>query len=462
MFPLPLRFLPTVLRPRAAAEAPWGLGGESDRPVSGAAIDSRAVTPGDLFFALPGANSDGHDHAADALGRGAAAVVLARDTGDRPAVLVPDTAAALARLGAWNRGRFAGPVVAVGGSHGKTTTRELTAAALRGLGLGVRSRENFNNALGVPLTLCELGPDHRWAVVELGASRPGDLTQLGGWTKPTAAVLTGVGTAHVGTFGGPAALRAAKAELFAAAPPGGPLIVNGDDPGARALAAEAGRSVLFAGTGPGCDVRLEPRPAPPGRLRFARGGTTFELTGFAPHLGSLAACAVAVGEALGLSRDAIADGLARFRPPPGRGAVTTVGGVMLIDDAYNAPPEGVFAAVDLLARWPVEPPGRRWLVCGGMKELGDETDRLHAELGKRLAAAGLDRVLFVGETGARVAAAAGLPPAVGERCDAAADAANVLHTEVRPWDVVLAKGCRADGLERVVAALADRLRRRPA
>ena len=428
--------------------------------MAGAAIDSRAVRPGDLFFALPGRRADGHAHAAEALRRGAVAVVVARSVGVEPALVVPDPAAALARLGAWNRRQFRGPVIAVGGSHGKTTCRELLFAALHGLGPGTRSRANFNNALGVPLSLCEIAPRHRFAVIELGASRPGELTALCELAQPLIAVLTGVGTAHVGTFGGPAALRAAKAELlsFPHAPPSDPsqadgsAVVNGDDPGGRALAAGVGCPVIFAGTTVGCDVRVEPLPAPPGFLRFRRGETLFLLHGFAPHLISLAACAVAVAERLGLPGDAIAAGLTRFRPPPGRGAVTTVGGVTLIDDTYNAPPEGFCAAVDLLAGWPAA--GRRWLVAGGMRELGDEAERLHARLGRRIAAAGLDRVLFVGATGARVADAAGLPTAAARRVPDAAAAADLLARELTAGDVVLLKGCRADGLERAVAAVA--------
>ena len=470
MFPLPLSELPRVLRPRAAAEDPWGLGVEGDQVVSGAAIDSRAVTPGDLFFALPGSRTEGHAHAADALARGAAAVVLSRDTGDRPAVLVPDPAAALARLGAWNRRRFAGPVVAVAGSHGKTTCRELIAAALHDLGPGVRSRANFNNRLGVPLTLCGIALHHRFAVVEMGASRPGDLTALCELARPTLGVLTGVGTAHVGTFGGLAALRAAKAELLASIHSSSPpppqadgsavatAVLNGDDPGARARARTAGVHCLLAGTTDGCDVRVDPLPAPPGFLRFTRGETTFQIRGFAPHLTPLAACALAAAGELGVSDEAIRAGLARFRPPPGRGAVTTVGGVTLIDDTYNAPPEGFFAAVDLLAGWPLsEPAGRRWLVAGGMRELGEDADRLHAELGRRIRDAAPDRALFVGATGARTADAAGLPSIVGRRVPNAAAAAAILLEELRPGDVLLAKGCRADGLERVVAAVASGL-----
>ena len=440
------------------AEAPRGLGFEHPgTAITGAAIDSRAVRPGHLFFALPGTRSDGHAHAANALQRGAAAVVLARDTGDRPAIVVPDPAAALARLAGWNRSRFAGPLIAVGGSHGKTTCRELIAAALIPLAPGVRSRANYNNALGVPLTLCELDPSHRFAVVEVGASRPGDLTVLCGLVKPTVVVLTGIGHAHVGTFGGPAALLAAKAELLTSPQADGSAVarvVNGDDPRARALAdARPGRTI-FAGTTAGCDVRIEPLPSPPDRLRFRRGRTTFDLATPARHLLPLAACAVAVGEELGLTDARIAAGLARFRPPPGRCAVTGTGGVTVIDDAYNAPPEGFAAAVDLLAGWPVEPPGRRWLVAGGMRELGNESTKLHAALGRRIAAAGFDRALFVGETGARLADAAGLPNAI--RCDGAAAAIEVLLGGSRPGDVVLVKGCRADRLERVVAAVLGR------
>lgn len=164
---------------------------------------------------------------------------------------------------------------------------------------------------------------------------------------------------------------------------------------------------------------------------------------------------MAVGEELGLSGEAIRAGLEPFRPPPGRGAVTTAGGVTLIDDTYNAPPEGYLAAVDLLAGWPTPLGGRRWLLAGGMRELGDDADRLHAALGRRIAAAGLDRVVFFGQTGARVADAARLPAAV--RVETVAKAAATLLDGLRPRDVLLAKGCRADGLERALAAVSAEL-----
>ena len=454
MFPLTLAQLPAILK----AEGSPSLGFEDapNSPVTGAAIDSRAVRPGDLFFALPGGRTDGHDYAAGALARGAAAVVLTRETGDRPALVVPDPAAVLARLGAWNRTRFAGPVVAVGGSHGKTTCREMLHAALTGLGPGTRSRANHNNALGVPLSLCAIGTGHRFAVVELGASRPGELAALCDSARPTVGVLTGIGSAHVGTFGGPGRLRAAKAELLASLPPDALAVLNGDDPRVRSVAPAARCRVVFAGTTPGCDVRLEDVSAVDGRLRFRRAGTRFDLFTPARHLLPLAACAVAVGKELGLTGPRIARGLAAFRPPPGRCAAAVAGGVTVVDDTYNAPPEGFLAAVDLLAGWPVPPPGRRWLVAGGMRDLGGHADRLHRALGDRIRAAGPDRAVFVGATGGRVADAAGLPAGVGVRVASADAAAALLCGELRPGDVALVKGCRADGLERVVAAVLSR------
>ena len=425
-------------------------------PVTGAAIDSRAVRPGDLFFALPGGRSDGHAHAADALRRGAAAVVLARDTGDRPAVIAPDPAATLTRLGAWNRGRFGGPVVAVGGSHGKTTCRELVRAALSGLGPGVASRANFNNHLGVPLTLCELEARHRFAVVEVGTSRPGEIAALCESVRPTAAVLTGVGHAHVGTFGGPDALRAAKRELLGAVPPGGFAVVNGDDPGARDLARGTPCRVMLAGTTDDGDVRAVRGDGAAGVMHFRIDGTQFPLHAVAAHTLPLAACAVAVGRELGLPDERIAAGLARFRPPPGRCAAAVADGVTVIDDAYNAAPEAMAAAVRTLAEFPVAPGGRRWLVAGGMNELGDDAGRLHAEVGAAIAAAGFGSILFVGDRGAALADAAG----VGERASGADAAVAAVLAEIAPGDVVLVKGCRADQLERVVAGVLSGLRGR--
>ena len=454
MFPLTLAKIPDVLK----AEVPRDLGFEiaPQTPVTGAAIDSRSVRPGDLFFALPGDRTDGHAHAADALRRGAAAVVLTRDTGDRQVLIVHDPAAALARLGAWNRARFGGPVVAVGGSHGKTTCRELIRAALAPLGPGVASRANFNNHLGVPLTLCELEPRHEFAVAEVAASRPGEIAALCQSVRPTGVVLTGVGHAHVGTFGGVAALRAAKRELLDAVPAGGFAVVNGDDPGARDLARGAPCRVILAGTADGCDVRVCPLPSPPDRLRFRfdRGMMTVHTPG--AHLLPYAASALAVARELGLPPDCIAPALNAFRPQEGRNRLEQVGGVAVIDDAYNASPEAFAAAVRTLAEYPLPPGGRRWLVAGGMRELGAEADRLHAEVGAAIAAAGFERVLFVGDRGGTLADAAG----VGERVPGAQAAVAAVLADLRAGDVILVKGCRADRLERVVAGVLSGLRGR--
>ena len=320
----------------------------------------------------------------------------------------------------------------------------------------MRSRANFNNALGVPLTLCELGEETRSAVVEVGASRRGEIADLCELARPTAAVLTGVGHAHVGTFGGVAALRAAKRELLDAVPADGFAVVNGDDPGARDLADDAPRRVLLAGTTAGCDVRAVRGDGAAGTIPFRIGETWFPLHAVAAHTLPLAACAVAVGRELGLSDAGIAAGLARFRPPPGRCAATAAGGVAVIDDSYNAAPEAFLAAVRTLAEFPVAPGGRRWLAAGGMNELGEEAERLHARVGAAIAAAGFDRVLFVGDRGAALAAAAG----VGEHLPDAAAATAELLADLRRGDAVLVKGCRADGLERVVAGVSGGLRER--
>ena len=225
-------------------------------------------------------------------------------------------------------------------------------------------------------------------------------------------MLTGVGRAHVGTFGGIEALRAAKRELLEAPPQAdGFAVVNGDDRGARALAETANCRVILAGTTAGCDVRAVRTPSPPDRLRFRLDVESFVVRTPAAHLLPLAACAVAVGREVGRPDAEIAAGLARFRPPPGRCKPHVAGGVTVIDDSYNAAPEAFLAAVRVLAGLDVPPGGRRWLVAGGMNELGDDADRLHADVGAAIAAAGFDRVLFVGDRGARLAGAAG----VGDR-----------------------------------------------
>ena len=447
-----------------------------DRGVDGTVVrsvtlDSRTVPDGGLFWPVRGERFDGHDFLDDAAANGAAAVVSARSRPRSvPVVRVADTHHALSTLAAGVRRRSSAAVVAVAGSHGKTTAREMLFAVLReGFGTGAeggtRSLANRNNHFGVPLSLLELGPRHRFAVVEIGASHVGEIGPLAALATPRVGVLTGVGRAHLGTFGSADAVRAEKAKLFAALPADGVAVTDGDDPVARAIAEGCGRRAVLVGTGPGCDVRAEHCGHENGRLTFAVSGLRFRVRAAGRQFLPAALAALAVGRQLGLGDATIAAGLATFESVAGRCRPERIGSWTVIDDTYNAGPEAFAAAVRTLAEWRVDGNARRWLVCGTMVDLGPAAGELHEQLGRCAADAGIDRVVAIGEHAGRVthglrhggtdAHRPACSPSVGNEVANTSDAVAALADGLRPGDVVLVKGSRVTRTERVIAGLKE-------
>jgi UDP-N-acetylmuramoyl-tripeptide--D-alanyl-D-alanine ligase len=423
---------------------------------SALSIDTRTLSRGDLYLALVGERLDGHDFVTEAFTRGAAAAIVGPDfraemaAAALPLVRVPDTLAALHALAARSRGESEAQVVAITGSNGKTTTRDMTRCVLEGDGPVLTPVANRNNHIGLPLTLLDLGPEHARAVLELGMNHLGEIAMLSGLSRPHVALITNVARAHLGPVGGLEAVRRAKLEITEGLEPGGTLLVPADDPILVAAARETGVTVATFGFEPDADhTTAVAGPDTDGRFtvimpRSPDGGEhAVTLSGPGRPLALAASATLAVARHLGVSPADAASRLERWTPMTGRMAPRRVDGITLLDDSYNATPDSMASALDHLRSVPCR--GKRVAVLGEMRELGPQSVDLHRELGRMLD--GIDVVILVG-TGTDVTAeeARSLPssPAV-VRSDDVADVIRSLHTDLRSGDVVLVKGSRAVG-----------------
>jgi UDP-N-acetylmuramoyl-tripeptide--D-alanyl-D-alanine ligase len=438
----------------------------------GAAIDSRRVEGGELFFALPGEKADGHDYVADAGRRGAAAAVVHRDVeppgGACGLVRVAATFAALHALTRAVRAAVPRQLVAVTGSTGKTTTKELLAAMLGRRFATARNPGNLNNLYGFPVALLGV-PDYcAWMVAEMGMSVPGELGQVSRLGRPDAVVFTNVRAVHLENFADLAAIADAKAEIFAGLADGGLVVANADDPEVerivrRHAAEHRVRLVRYAVRDRGAEVTATPpRPREDGRVgsRFelAAGGETVavELPVHGLYNAENCLAAAACAHALGVPLAEIRAAAAAFTPAAGRGEVFRLaGGVTLVDDTYNSNPDAAEKALESARALA----GERWVaVLGEMLELGGAAGGFHRRVGARAAALGFDPIVGVGELARELLAGAVRHGAAGRGVTAshfgdAAQAAVGLPSAVRPGDVVLVKGSRGVGLEAVVRAL---------
>lgn len=443
---------------------------------SGAGIDSRAVKPGALFFAVKGDRFDGHDFAAQAVTSGAGGVVVARgrgaglDVGDAALIEVDDPVAALGALARAHRLALRDlRVVAVTGSNGKTTTKEILGAILAssaGSDAVLKTEGNLNNHLGVPLTLLQLGPQHRYAVVEMGMSGLGEIAYLAELARPDVAVITNIAGVHLEQLGSIENVARAKAEIF------GGLGVEGCGvyPAKEALLTDLvtlppARRRTFGPTGSGATVSYDNvQVGPRGlalQLRIESATAVLELAARLPLIGrhnaSNAAAATAAALALGIGEGAILDGLNRAQPAKHRAQLVAVGDRTVLDDCYNAAPPSTKAALDALVD--ITPRGaQRIAVLGDMLELGADSARLHAEIGA-YAATRVDQLITFGPQSAAMdeAARATLGARLWHTEDAAAAAARVREVS-RAGDVILVKASRGMRLERVIDALTELLR----
>ncbi len=454
-----------------AAQAADATGGRAtaDWQAQGVSIDSRSLRPGDLFVALTAAR-DGHGFVADALARGAAAALVTHRPDDvapdAPLLVVDDVMAALRALAAAGRARSRAQVIGVTGSVGKTSTKEMLRAMLAGFGHVHAAEASFNNHWGVPVTLARLPRDADFAVVEIGMNAPGEIAPLAALARPDVAMVTAIAAAHLEALGSLDAIAAEKADIFTGlAPDGTAIYPDGLDQTpvlARAAQAHA-RACLPFGTAAALPLQLLHTAQTPAALVMrARLGATrvaVRLTNAGPHFATNALACLGVAQALRLDPARAALGLGHWQPPAGRGLRARItldpaldAGFTLIDDAFNANPASVAAALALLAQTPPEPGGRRVAVLGDMLELGPDEAAMHAALARDPALAQVATVHCVGPRMAHLHAALA-PGQRGRRVPAADDLCRAVHHLVRPGDVVLVKGSKGSRVARVVDAL---------
>jgi UDP-N-acetylmuramoyl-tripeptide--D-alanyl-D-alanine ligase len=436
--------------------------GDPEAVVGGVAVDSRTVRPGELFVALPGSRTDGSLFAAAAAEAGAAATLAQAGTVFAgPRVEVPDPVASLAAVGGAVRDRSAAAVVAVTGSTGKTTTKDLLAAVLATSLRTVANRASFNNEVGLPLTLTRIEPDTQAVVVEMGARGPGHIAALARLARPGVGVVLNVGESHLGMFGSREAIAKAKGELVEALPPDGTAVLNADDPQVAAMAERTVAGVVRFGLGPPADVRaggveLDAE----GRARFLlhtpAGSAPAVLPAPGEHLVGCALAAAAAAHVLGVGPADAAAGLATAALSPMRMQVLRrPDGLTVVNDAYNANPSSMAAALKTLAALG-RPGGRTVAVLGEMAELGPAAAAEHDRIGRLATRLGIDRLVGVGELGRVLVNAARMEGMWPEEAEAVADpdaAIALLAPALGPGDVVLVKASRVVALDRVAEAL---------
>ncbi|WP_110181598.1 UDP-N-acetylmuramoyl-tripeptide--D-alanyl-D-alanine ligase [Nocardioides solisilvae] len=428
-------------------------------------LDSRDVVPDGLFVALAGERADGHDHATAAVAAGAAAYLGSREAGP-PGVVVDDVVAALGRLARHVVDSLPGLVVlAVTGSQGKTGTKDYLSAVLAGAGPTVATAGNFNNELGVPLTVLRAGPGTAYLVVEMGARGVGHVARLCEIAPPRVAAVLNVGTAHVAEFGSREAIARAKGEIVEALDARGTAVLNADDPLVRAMAPRTRGRVLTFGSDPAADVAVRGVEGDDlGRFRFELGhaGEWHEvrLTQLGAHQvpNAAAAAAMALGAGVPLDRAAAALTAAvatsRWRMERHERA----DGLLVVNDAYNANPESVVAALDTLVRIGAARSGRTVAVLGEMRELGAEEEAQHRRVGAHAADAGVDLLVTVGPVAARIAEAARDRPGWAGRAvvtDTRDEALAWVRENVTAADAVLVKASRGAALEHIAHGLLE-------
>lgn len=434
--------------------------GDPDAAASTFAIDSRVLVPGACFVALRG-ERDGHDFAGDAFARGARVALVSRAL-PHPAgtalVVVDDPLVALGRLAAHVRRGWAGvTVVGITGSAGKTSTKDLAAAAVGAARTVHASPGSFNNEAGLPLTLLGAPPAVEVVVTEMGARFRGDIAGLCAIASPHVGVVTHIGLAHAEHLGGPSGILATKRELVEALPASGTAVLNADEDTTPDLARGASASVVSVGTSPAADVRIVDltvdaalRPAFTLETPWGSGDVHLSVRGSQQAMNAAMAAAVALAVDVPLT-DALA-GLAAASPAEWRMELTaSPGGIVVLNDAYNASPSSMRAALRGLGGLPAT--GRRVAVLGDMLELGSHAEAEHADLGRLAAEVGVDLVVAVGPASAVTATHAARAGIVALAAVDRDEAQALVGAHVRPGDAVLVKASRAVGLETVAEAL---------
>lgn len=446
------------------------LRGRAQQHVAAVSIDSREKLQGALFVAIRGEHHDGHDYLADAVRGGAAALLIGSGEappGDSAVLKVEDTTRALGALAAGHRASFDGPLVAITGSNGKTSTKDMCASILGCMTPTHKTPGNLNNFYGLPLTLLARGAEHRALVVEMGMNHRGEIAALAALARPTVGVITNVGSAHIGFLGSHEAIAQEKGDLVAALDEGATAVLNAADPAAAAQAKRSKARVLFFDGGEGAgearaaraDFRARKVQAEGDGFAFCmetpQGETKLQVAGLGRHCVANALAAAAAASAAGAQLAHIQKGLAAYRPPSGRmNPHTLEDGIRLVDDTYNANPESLHAALRSLAeKWGA---AAGVAVLGDMGELGACAEDAHRTAGALAAELGCAGLVALGEHAAQTLAAAkagGLDPARAVHAQGHEEAANKARAlcPARGW--ILVKGSRAAGMENTAKAL---------
>jgi len=417
-------------------------------------IDSRTLEAGDLFWAIQGQHLDGHDFVNEALQRGAIACVVDEsrvEEFDGPVITVDDTLMAFWDLADWYRRHFEALVVGVTGSVGKTTTRRMIASVLGSRFSGIESPRNFNNEIGVPLSLFQLDPTHEYAIIELGATRPGDIQNLAEIAQPEVGVITTIGPSHLEQFGSFDNIVAAKGELLEALPESGFAILNGDDKNVLKMADRAQCDVITVGEKAHNSLIATDVSINNGWLRFFVDDNEFRVPVVGRHHLVSALIAIAIGRQIDMTDAEIAVGLKSYAPEQGRSQLRQIGPWTVIDDTYNSNPLSMSAAIRTLRDW--ETTGKRILVTGDMLSLGEWSDNFHELVGTEAVQARIHNVITIGQQAALVAGSAkrnGMDAGCLGVCHDESIAMLLLDCWLEPGDVVLVKGSRATHMETII------------
>jgi UDP-N-acetylmuramoyl-tripeptide--D-alanyl-D-alanine ligase len=425
------------------------------RTVASVTTDTRELRPDCLFVALRGESFDGHRFLSAAASGGAAVALVDAVPSEIPnglsLVVVDDTRHALGRLATFVRRRFRGTVIAVAGSNGKTGTKHLIHSALSASLRGSMSPKSFNNDIGVPVTILAADPADDFVVIEVGTNHPGEIAHLSRMAEPDVAVVTSIGAEHLEFLGDLDGVRRENADITLGLNRNGLLVTTGDDPEfLRALAGYSEDRVRF-GFDPGNDVVTTGVVGRATGTDFLAGGVPFFVPALGWHSASNATAAVVVGRHLGLTDEAIRSGLAGASAPPMRLQLQRAGGVVILNDAYNANPHSMRSALQTLRDTPAT--GRRIAVLGDMRELGATAGTNHADVGRFAAECAVDQLWCVGRYAETVAGAAALGPERTRVFADAATAADEIPDLLADGDMVLVKASRGVKLEQVAEAI---------